>query len=264
MVTENTEDVQVDDILNNDDSGITDYTSELAVDDPIEGDGDDTDVSEEPQAPQQTDPEPAPAPEPVEKAPAFTEAQRQEYENRVRLEIEERDRQAREQQEQVQKRRDDLGNKARSYMQQLEQKGYLPQQAEEQARMYIQNEQQKWQNEERTTEIVGNVEGRHEATLHFMHKYGLLDQNAIDTIRLLKNSADPDQMEREASRIKKDRERDAELTELRQSQVRPQTFDSSQGAAEASTSNDRLLKAYENGDRSEAAVRAARNLTLGG
>ena len=71
-------------------------------------------------------------------------------------------------------------------------------------------------------------------------------------------------MEREAARMQKDRKTEAELTKLRQGQVQPQTFDSSQGSAEASTSNDRLLKAYENGDRSEAAVRAARNLTLGG
>jgi hypothetical protein len=45
--------------------------------------------------------------------------------------------------------------------------------------------------------------------------------------------------------------------------VPPQTFDNSQGAAEATSNQDRLLEAYNNGDRSEAAVRAARRLALG-
>ena len=97
-----------------------------------------------------------------------------------------------------------------------------------------------------------------------MEQYGLADKNTIDTIKMLYQTQSPDQMEREAARLKADRAKDAELAQLRQGQVQPQTFDNSQGSAEASTSEDRLINAYLNGDRSEAAVKAARNLTFGG
>ena len=113
-------------------------------------------------------------------------------------------------------------------------------------------------------DVIGDIQGKQEATLHFMQDNGLIDGNIVEIFRSLQGATTPDQMKREASRIKADRAKDAELTQLRQGQVQPQTFDNSQGAAEASTSSDRLISAYLNGDRSEAAVRAARNLTFGG
>ena len=101
------------------------------------------------------------------------------------------------------------------------------------------------------------------AALHFMEKNGLADKQFVADYQALLNSADPQQMEREAQRMKKERDTDAELARLRQGQVPPQTFDNSQGAAEASTSDDRLLTAYLNGDRSQAATEAARRMTFG-
>ena len=70
-------------------------------------------------------------------------------------------------------------------------------------------------------------------------------------------------MEKEAKRMKRERALIAENTRLKQGRVAPQTFDNSQGSAEVTTNQDRLLEAYINGDRSEAAVKAAKFLTLG-
>ena len=128
----------------------------------------------------------------------------------------------------------------------------------------VRQEQQAIQSQQQTHDAMGTLEGRQMATLHFMEQYGLADKNTIDTIKMLYQTQRPDQMEREAARLKADRAKDAELAQLRQGQVQPQTFDNSQGSAEASTSEDRLINAYLNGDRSEAAVKAARNLTFGG
>ena len=158
----------------------------------------------------------------------------------------------------------DVARRAHAYQQQLEARGYLPDHAREQAGMMVRQEQQAIQSQQQTHDAMGTLEGRQMATLHFMEQYGLADKNTIDTIKMLYQTQSPDQMEREAARLKADRAKDAELAQLRQGQVQPQTFDNSQGSAEASTSEDRLINAYLNGDRSEAAVKAARNLTFGG
>ena len=70
-------------------------------------------------------------------------------------------------------------------------------------------------------------------------------------------------MDKAAKRIKEDRALRTENAQLKQGRVAPQTFDNSQGSAEVSTNDDRLLDAYLAGDRSDAAVRAARKLTFG-
>ena len=159
--------------------------------------------------------------------------------------------------------RDDLGRKARTYEQQLTEAGYLPEQARAQAKQYMQGEMKSQQQEQKALDLVGFVEGRQMAALHFMEKNGLADKQFVSDYQALLSSADPQQMEREAQRMKKERDTNAELTRLRQGQVPPQPFDNSQGAAEASPSDDRLLAAYNNGDRSPAATEAARRMTFG-
>jgi|TARA_R110000765_G_scaffold392148_3_gene485272 hypothetical protein len=166
--------------------------------------------------------------------------------------------------EQTRKWQEDVGKRARQYQQGLENQGMMTEHARDQAKSFIQNEQRFMQQDQQAMDVIGDIQGKQEATLHFMQDNGLIDGNIVEIFRSLQGATTPDQMKREAARMQKDRKTEAELTKLRQGQVQPQTFDSSQGSAEASTSNDRLLKAYENGDRSEAAVRAARNLTLGG
>ena len=111
--------------------------------------------------------------------------------------------------------------------------------------------------------MVGFVEGRHAAAQHFLKKYGLANQQMLDDYVALQSANTPEEMEKEAKRMKRERALIAENTRLKQGRVAPQTFDNSQGSAEVTTNQDRLLEAYINGDRSEAAVKAARFLTLG-
>ena len=55
--------------------------------------------------------------------------------------------------------RDQLGRQARAYEQDLQNRGYLPDQARDQARRYIQGQQQVRQQRQEAAEIVGFLEG---------------------------------------------------------------------------------------------------------
>ena len=92
---------------------------------------------------------------------------------------------------------------------------------------------------------------------------GLIPKEVVNDINVLLRSQSPDAMKYEAQRMSELRGTKAELTRLKQGQVAPQTFDNSQGSAEATTNEGRLVDAYLAGDRSEAAVKAARKLTFG-
>ena len=159
--------------------------------------------------------------------------------------------------------KENVGRQARSYQQRLEESGYLPEQARDQARRYIQQEQRIRQQESEAAEYVGFVEGRQVAAVHFMKKFGLANKQMLDDLISLQRVNNPTEMEREAQRMKKERSLIAENARLKQGRVTPQTFDNSQGSAEPASNDQRLLDAYNNGDRSEAAVRAARRLALG-
>jgi len=156
-----------------------------------------------------------------------------------------------------------VGKKARSYERQLNDAGYMPEQSRDQARRYIQQEQRFRKQEKETSDMLGYVEGRQAAAVHYMKKHGLANQQMLDDLIALQRTTSPDAMEREANRMKRERALLAENARLKQGRVAPQTFDNSQGSAEVTTNQDRLLEAYINGDRSEAAVKAARFLTLG-
>jgi hypothetical protein len=156
-----------------------------------------------------------------------------------------------------------VGKKARAYERQLNEAGYMPEQSREQARRYIQQEQRFRKQERETANMLGYVEGRQAAAVHYMKKHGLANQQMLDDLIALQRTTSPEAMEREASRMKRERALIAENARLKQGRVAPQTFDNSQGSAEVTTNQDRLLEAYINGDRSEAAVKAAKFLTLG-
>jgi len=159
--------------------------------------------------------------------------------------------------------KDKVGRQARQYEQRLVDSGYMPEQAREQARRYIQQEQKTRQQEKEASDLVGFVEGRQAAAMHYLEKHGLANKQMIADMRALQQANTPVEMEKEAKRMKRERALMAENARLKQNRVAPQTFDNSQGAAEASTNDQRLLDAYNGGDRSEAAVRAARRLALG-
>ena len=159
--------------------------------------------------------------------------------------------------------RDNVGQQARSYAQRLEEAGYMPEQAKDQARRYIQQEQKFRQQETETAEMVGYVQGKQAAAVHFMKKHGLANQQVLNDLAALQAANTPGDMEREAQRMKRERGLVAENARLKQGRVAPQTFDNSQGSAEVTSNQDRLLEAYIAGDRSDAALQAARKLSLG-
>ena len=159
--------------------------------------------------------------------------------------------------------KDRVGKTARAYEQQLNDAGYMPEQARDQARRYIQQEQKFRQQETETAEMLGYVQGKQAAAVHYMKKHGLANQQMLSDLMALQAANTPDDMEREAQRMKRERALVAENARLKQGRVAPQTFDNSQGSAEATSNQDRLLEAYIAGDRSEAALKAARRLAMG-
>ena len=159
--------------------------------------------------------------------------------------------------------KDKVGKTARAYEQQLNDAGYMPEQARDQARRYIQQEQKFRQQETETAEMLGYVQGKQAAAVHYMKKHGLANQQMLSDLMALQAANTPGDMEREAQRMKRERALVAENARLKQGRVAPQTFDNSQGSAEATSNQDRLLDAYIAGDRSEAALKAARRLAMG-
>ena len=156
-----------------------------------------------------------------------------------------------------------VGKTARAYEKQLNDAGYMPEQSRDQARRYVQQEQKFRQQENETAEMVGYVQGKQAAAVHFMEKHGLASKQMLSDFAALQTANTPGDMEREAQRMKRERGLVAENARLKQGRVAPQTFDNSQGSAEATSNQDRLLDAYIAGDRSDAAVKAAQRLSTG-
>ena len=156
-----------------------------------------------------------------------------------------------------------VGRRAKAYEQQLQESGYMPEQARDQARRYVQQEQKFRQAEQQTADMLGYTEGRQMAAIYYMKKHGLGSPQMLNDLIALQSALSPADMEKEAQRMKRERSLVAENARLKQGRVPSQTFDNSQGSAEVTTNQGRLLEAYINGDRSDAAVKAARRLATG-
>jgi hypothetical protein len=165
--------------------------------------------------------------------------------------------------EQEQMWRSKVSKAARTYQQQLEESGYMPEQAKDQAKRYVQQERKFRQQDAEAAGMIGHIQGRHMAAVHYMKKHGLANDQVLNDLTTLQNTASPAEMDKAAKRIKEDRALRTENAQLKQGRVAPQTFDNSQGSAEATTNQNRLLDAYLAGDRSDAAVRAAKSQTFG-
>ena len=139
-----------------------------------------------------------------------------------------------------------------------QQQGADPQSAREIAKQHVTAQKQLRDQQDQSLNLVRNVEGRREAALHFLEKHKLADKRMLDDFRALSNFNTPQDMEREAMRIAQLRQQAAEIARLKQGQVPPQAFDNSQGAAEPTSNQDRLLQEYIAGERSEAHQAAAR------
>ena len=160
----------------------------------------------------------------------------------------------------LQQWRDQVGQSARQYEQRLSQAGYSPAMARDQARRYVQQEQRFREQGQEAAEILGFVEGRQVAAIHYLEKHGLADKQMLNDLRFLQQTGTPAEMEKEAKRMKEDRALRSENARLKQGQVPAQTFDNSQGSAPASSNDQRLLDAYIAGDRSEAATAAVKRM----
>ena len=139
-----------------------------------------------------------------------------------------------------------------------QQQGSDPQSAREIAKQHVASQKQLRDQQDQSLNLVRNVEGRKEAALHFLEKHKLADKQMLDDFRALSNFNTPQDMEREAMRIAQLRQQAEEIARLKQGQVPPQAFDNSQGAAEPTSNQDRLLQEYIAGERSEAHQAAAR------
>ena len=139
-----------------------------------------------------------------------------------------------------------------------QQQGSDPQSAREIAKQHVASQKQLRDQQDQSLNLVRNVEGRREAALHFLEKHKLADKRMLDDFRALSNFNSPQEMEHEAMRIAQLRQQAAEIARLKQGQVPPQAFDNSQGAAEPTSNQDRLLQEYIAGERTEAHQAAAR------
>ena len=139
-----------------------------------------------------------------------------------------------------------------------QQQGSDPQSAREIAKQHVASQKQLRDQQDQSLNLVRNVEGRREAALHFLEKHKLADKRMLDVFRALSNFNTPQDMEREAMRIAQLRQQAEEIARLKQGQVPPQAFDNSQGAAEPTSNQDRLLQEYIAGERTEAHQAAAR------
>ena len=159
--------------------------------------------------------------------------------------------------------RSKVSQAAKRLEQQLQESDHTPEQARYHAKRYVQQEQKFRQQDEEAASMIGFIQGRNMAAVHFMKKHGLASEQVMNDLIELQNLATPDEQDKAAKRIKEDRALRAENAQLKQGRVAPQTFDNSQGSAAATTNQSRLLDAYNAGDRSDAAVRAAKSQTFG-
>jgi len=159
--------------------------------------------------------------------------------------------------------REKVGRAARAYENQLQNAGYMPEQARDQAKRYVQQEQKFRKQDEEAAGMIGHIQGRQLAAAHFMKKHGLAPQQVLDDLIALQSTTSPAEMEKEAVRMKNDRALRTEMAQLKQGRVPVQTFDNSQGSSGATANDQRLLDQYISGDRSDAAVQAARRITSG-
>ncbi len=204
--------------------------------------------------------------EPIQQVPvpeSPPEKSREQIQEEAKREAEFNELHQRRLQEQETARRQSLAQKAQNYEKQLQDQGLLPDIARQQTRQMLQYENKLYEQDKQSYELLAYAEGRNIAALQIGVEHGLIPKEVVNDINVLLQAQSPAAMKYEAARMKELRQTRAENTRLKQGQVPPQTFDNSQGSAEAVTSQDRLIDAYLNGDRSEAAVQAAKRLTFG-
>ena len=152
----------------------------------------------------------------------------------------------------------DAQNKAQqqaiTYQKQLEEQGWMPDQAQTVAQNYVTQMQQSQQQQQQLKQQQEFKDGQRNASIFFAKKYEL----NWDDLASLEKYNSPQDMENEAKRMQELRQTKAELDRLKKAQVQPQQFDTNQPAASASGSEDELLDQYNSGVRNSQTEAAAR------
>ena len=154
----------------------------------------------------------------------------------------------------AQQQQAELVQQKESYRTQLEGAGYLPEQATQLAEDWAANQSNISKIQQEGLQRERFLQGQANAAEHFAKTYSL---QLADLSELRKHTT-PESMEEAAKRIKADRDKDAEIAELRAKLVPSQSFDDNQSTPAASNDEDRWLERYNQGDRSEQASAAAR------
>ena len=136
----------------------------------------------------------------------------------------------------------------------LENAGYMPDQAEFVASKWLEGVSEKAQAERHQQEVVEYVQGQAIAAEVIAQKYKL----GLEDLSKLRQHRDPQSMEAAAKQIASDRDKDTEIAKLRAQLVPNQSFNDNQSTPAASNDEDRWLERYNQGDRSPQAESAAK------
>ena len=147
-----------------------------------------------------------------------------------------------------------MQQEAEKYRIELERQGYLPEQAQTQAQERVRVQQELEHTKDMAQRYGEFLSGRQSFAEKIAEQYKL---NIVDLNELRKYN-DPQSMEAAAKTLSYNRQRDAELSALKQSRVPPQQVDNSQGSPEVAADEGSWLDRYNNGDRTANAVAAAR------
>ena len=140
--------------------------------------------------------------------------------------------------------------------QQLESQGATSEDAQLQARQYVQGQNAQQDLMKQADAYGQHIAAKQNAAEHFANKYNL----TIADLPILKQAENPEIMEALAKEMVERRKIETELATLRKAQVPAQQFDNSQGAPEVASSDGNWLDRYNAGDRSSNAVAAAKRV----
>lgn len=149
-----------------------------------------------------------------------------------------------------------LEREAMQMEQQLLDQGHTQDDAKQQTMGHLQNRVGQIQQQQQAQLQNDMAQGKRNASIHFAKKYNL----GLEGISQLEVAGDPKQMEQIAKDMSMMAAKDKEIAELKARLNPQQTFDSNTPTPAAATNEDRLLDAYLNGDRSDAATAAAAKL----
>ena len=142
--------------------------------------------------------------------------------------------------------------------QHFEQQGYLPEQARQMAEDRASRTQEVAQMQQQAEDQRMFSLGQRNAAVHYAKQYNL----GVEDLTKLERFMTPQEMEAEAKSISEVRDLKSRLAKYEQAEVPAQSFDNNQSSPSASGSEADLLDRYIAGDRSPAALEAARKYAL--